>query len=86
MYLSETSDGEVRLVLRSIARSGLGWYAQKTLTLHPEQLQALEILVKRARGLLAARAPAAPRDGTAPSEEDDLVIRLPFFGCPAVQD
>ncbi|MFN2432344.1 MAG: hypothetical protein ABR599_05920 [Gemmatimonadota bacterium] len=85
MYLSEGERGEVSLTLRSIARSGVGWYARKTITVHPEQLQALEILVKRARGMLAARAPDPARPETKP-EDAGLVIRLPFFGCPAVSD
>jgi hypothetical protein len=79
MFLSRGEAGEPCLTLRSIARSGLGWYPRKTIVIHPEQLQALEILVKRARGLLA-REPASP------SDSGEQVIPLPWFGCPAVSD
>lgn len=82
MYLTESEDGEVRIALRTIARSGLGWYPQKTLTIYPAQLQSLEILVKRARALLA-RSSAV---GSAEEAGDPQVIQLPFFGCPAVAD
>src|SRR5687768_14705633 len=76
MFLTEHEDGEVRVTLRTIARSGIGWYPQKTIIVHPAQLQSLEILVKRARGMLASRhSPDAP-----PTAD---VIRLPFFNCPA---
>lgn len=78
MFLTRGEGGEPCLTLRSIARSGLGWYPRKTLVIHPEQLQALEILVKRARGLL--QGPPAGADG------EEKVIPLPFFGCPAVSD
>lgn len=81
MFLTRAEKGEVRLTLRVIARSGLGWYPQKTILIHPAQLHSLEILIKRARGLLAeggARANAQP--------EDPKVVRLPYFNCPAVAD
>ncbi|HEY7529386.1 MAG TPA: hypothetical protein VIC56_01760 [Gemmatimonadota bacterium] len=80
MYLAEGPAGEVSVRLRAIARSGMGWYPRKTIAFHPDQLRALEILVKRARGLLAARdAPAGPAD-------DPQVIPLPYLGCPAVAE
>ncbi|HEY7460613.1 MAG TPA: hypothetical protein VIC59_01895 [Gemmatimonadota bacterium] len=80
MFLTEESGGEVRITLRTIARSGLGWYPTKTISIHPLQLQALEILVKRARSLANRRAPESEQPG------DPQVIRLPFFDCPAVAD
>ena len=70
---------EVTITLRAIARSELGWYPRKTISFHPEQLQALEILVKRARALLAARADDR-------RSADSSVIPLPFLGCPAVAE
>jgi hypothetical protein len=82
MFLTEGPDGQVRITLRTIARSGLGWYPQKTITIHPIQLQSLEILVKRARAMLSGRAPAADRQ----AEGDPRVIQLPYLGCPAVAD
>ncbi len=81
MFLSEGPAGEVRITLRTIARSGLGWYPQKTISIHPVQLQALEILVKRARAMTARRA---PRNDEQP--DDSQVIRLPYLNCPAVAD
>jgi hypothetical protein len=81
MFLCEGPDGEVRITLRTIARSGLGWYPQKTISIHPVQLQALEVLVKRARAMTARRD---PRNDEQP--DDSKVIRLPFLNCPAVAD
>ena len=81
MFLSDGGDGEVRIQVRTIARSGLGWYPQKTITIHPTQLAALEVLVKRARAIVAQRS--APAAEPAPESQ---VIRLPFLGCPAVAD
>ena len=77
MFLSRGEGGEPCLVLRSVARSGMGWFPRKTLLIHPEQLQALEILVKRARGLLA--------DTDHPATECEI-IPLPWLGCPAVAE
>lgn len=82
MYLEESA-GEVRVCLRAIARSGMGWYPQKTIAFHPDQLRALEILVKRARGLLAARE---QQEAAGAESGDPQVIPLPFLGCPAVAD
>jgi hypothetical protein len=81
MFLSESTDGEVRITLRTIARSGLGWYPQKTISIHPVQLQALEILVKRARAMTARR-----KSGNDEQPDDPQVIRLPYLNCPAVAD
>jgi hypothetical protein len=81
MFLSESAEGEVRITLRTIARSGLGWYPQKTISIHPVQLQALEILVKRARAMTARR-----EAGNDEQPNDPRVIRLPYFNCPAVAD
>jgi hypothetical protein len=81
MFLAETPEGDVRITLRTIARSGLGWYPQKTISIHPVQLQALEILVKRARAMTARRG---PRNDEQP--DDSNVIRLPYLNCPAVAD
>ncbi len=85
MLLRETEDGNVLITLRSIARSELGWYPQKTLIFHPQQLQALEILVKRARGLLEAR-PSSGSEARGGRAGDPQVVELPFFGCPAVAE
>jgi hypothetical protein len=83
MYLTEGAGGEVSVCLRAIARSGMGWYPRKTIAFHPDQLRSLEILVKRARGLLAAREPRVePADAAA----DPQVIPLPYLGCPAVAE
>jgi hypothetical protein len=76
VFLSEDERGEMRVMLRSIARSQLGWYPQKTLSLHPSQLAALELVVKRARRMLAAR------DGGSSPPHDPEVIRLPYGAAP----
>lgn len=82
MFLTRETPDDLRVCLRTISRSGLGWYPQKTIAIHPVQLQALEILVKRARAMLA-ESPQPPEAGAAAAAE---VIRLPYFGCPAVTD
>jgi len=81
MFLTEREGGEVSVTLRAIARSGMGWYPQKTISIHRDQLQALGILVKRARGLLAQRRTA--EEG---KPDDPQVIRLPRFDPPAGPD
>lgn len=81
MFLTEAG-GEVTITLRAIARSRLGWYPQKTITIHPVQLRALEILVKRARGLLDG---GTPQPSATDAPDGSKVIPLPVLDASAVR-
>ena len=73
--VTRTADGRRKVLLRDLSHGqGIGWYAQKTIALDPEQVDAL------VRALCCARSPCASDEGSSPaSTGEGKIIKITSF-------